>query len=332
MENILPIIDDDRFKKLIGMTREPFMNLVNVIKDQEVFQGSDQLPAVLQLAIVLTRLRCKGPHELKKLSGSFGIGDGSTVDRVTRRVFKAILSVDNLRIQWPNAEERRALAVDTIDDLPECVGIVDGTHHSLHLKPRSNAQHYYSYKSEYSLKTQIICNKNKKIIHVLTGICGSVHDATIFKKCDVYRNPQKYLSGLEYIAGDSAYPLSPFCLTPYKRNSTHMTAPDRKLYNKTFSKFRVRVENCIGETKNQFPSLKELPQEIRSQNDVDFLSEWVAVCCILHNYIMDYNEYEEYFTSGSSLTNVVSVEDEEWPTEPSNGEEKRQWLFNQLFE
>lgn len=331
---MLPLYDDDRFKKFAGMNRKPFMDLVDLVKNCEEFQSRDQLPVILQLAIVLTRLRCKGPNEIKNLASSFGIGDGSTVDRVTRRVFKAILSVDEIRIRWPNAGERRELVEESIDDLPECVGIVDGTHHSLNIKPITNAQHYYSYKSEYSLKSQIICDKNKRIIHLLTGICGSVHDATIFKKSDIYRNPRKYLCGYEYIAGDSAYPLSTYCLAPYKRNSIHLTTSDRKIFNKTFSKFRVRIENCIGETKNQFPSLKELAKEIRSQDDLDFLSDWVAVCCILHNFIMDYSEYEEYFTNGSTITNSVveEEEDEEWQPEPENGEQKRQWLFNQLFE
>lgn len=92
------------------------------------------------------------------------------------------------------------------------------------------------------------------------------------------------------------------------------------------------MENCIGETKNQFPSLKELSKEIRTQDDLDFLSDWVAVCCILHNFIMDYSEYEEYFTKGSAVTNSVLGDDEEWQDEPVKGEQKRRWLLNKLFE
>lgn len=64
--NVLPIYDDDRFKKFTGMTREPFMDHLESVKVCEQFKGPDQLPVILQLAIVLTRLRCKGPNEINK--------------------------------------------------------------------------------------------------------------------------------------------------------------------------------------------------------------------------------------------------------------------------
>lgn len=245
-----------------------------------------------------------------------------------------MLNTPELAIRWPSPEERRVLAVDGAEELPECVGIVDGTHHVLRLKPALNPTVFYSYKSDYSIKSQIICDKNKRIIHLHTGVCGSVHDATVFKQTQVFKHPERYFSGQEYIAGDSAYPLKSFCVTPYKRNSTGMNAEDRKLFNKAFTKFRVRVENCIGETKNQFPSLQELPTHISCDADIHFISEWVAVCCMLHNFVMNYREYDDY--KMYSPQDLADDDEDDQGAGDSidivDGERKREWLFNQMYE
>lgn len=106
------------------------------------------------------------------------------------------------------------------------------------------------------------------------------------------------------------------------------------MFNKTFSKYRVRVEHCIGEIKKRFPSLDKLPVKIKSENDIALCSRWVSVAAMLHNFAKDHDDSIMYDCNELVDTEAVQPvhgEDEEEDA-PADGEQKRQWLFQQLFD
>lgn len=59
-----------------------------------------------------------------------------------------------------------------------------------------------------------------RLRHILVGYPGSVHDAKVFSNSEVAKNPQNYFNLNQWIAGDSAYKLTPFMLTTLRTNST----------------------------------------------------------------------------------------------------------------
>lgn len=67
---------------------------------------------------------------------------------------------------------------------------------------------YFSRKHIYSLKLQAVCDKNKRIRHLVCGHPGSVHDARIFSNCELATKPDEFFSGSQWLAGDSAYKLT----------------------------------------------------------------------------------------------------------------------------
>ncbi|XP_053969424.1 uncharacterized protein LOC128869445 [Anastrepha ludens] len=81
-----------------------------------------QLPIELQLKIVLYRLGSSGEGlSIRKVASLFGVGDGGTIQIVTRRVFSAILNLKGRFLFWPNERERLKLVAATEKEMPGCV-------------------------------------------------------------------------------------------------------------------------------------------------------------------------------------------------------------------
>ncbi|XP_036322028.1 uncharacterized protein LOC118736027 [Rhagoletis pomonella] len=93
--NVLANFDENRFNEMVRVRPDEFKYILDCIKDDPVFHTSRsvaQIPIDLQLKIVLYRLGSKGDGvSIRKVASLFGIGDGGTIQNVTRRVFKAIL-------------------------------------------------------------------------------------------------------------------------------------------------------------------------------------------------------------------------------------------------
>lgn len=81
----------------------------------------------------------------------------------------------------------------------------------------------------------------------------------------------------EYILlGDSAYPLLPQLITPYRDNG-HLNR-NQKNFNKRLSSVRVSIEHAFGLLKQRFRQLYHL--KLRGhQRECTF----IHACCVLHN-------------------------------------------------
>lgn len=123
-------------------------------------------------------------------------------------------------------------------------------------------------------------------------------------------------------------------MTPYKANSRHATLEERVQFNKVATKHRVIVENCIGEIKNQFPTLRGLRIKIRTNNDLVLCSRWISVCVILNNFIMDYDDYTKYRLDTDHSLSEQEVLDEGQQENPydEDGQTKREWVYEQMLE
>lgn len=176
--------------------------------------------------------------------------------------------------------------------MPGCIGYIDGSEVSLAESPTKRHQLYWSRKRQYSIKLQAVCDHKLRIRQLSIGYKGSVHDAKIFSNCPLAKHPERFLSGSQWIAGDSAYPLKSFLLTPFRQNSTELTKEDREEFNKYFSKYRVRIENCFGLLKEKFGSLKQLSFRMITKQNKKVCNDWIMVCCILHNILQSLKDDE----------------------------------------
>ncbi|KAI8117935.1 Protein ANTAGONIST OF LIKE HETEROCHROMATIN PROTEIN 1 [Lucilia cuprina] len=280
--NVLNKFDDNRFNQMVRLNPEKFAYVLDLIQNDEVFQTICHKSQL--------RLGSSGDGaSVRKVVSLFGIGDGGTIQNVTRRVFKAILKLKNNILYWPGELERSQLVSATKSELPGCVGYIDGCEIKLAEAPTNNHELYFSRKRQYCLKIQAVCDHKLSIRQVTIGYPGSVHDAKIFSNCPIAKHPERYLSHGQWLAGDSAYPIKQYLLTPFRRNSTAHTREARENFNKYFSKYRVRIENCFGLLKEKFGSLKELKFRLLNEKNKKECNNWIMVCCILHNILLRFN-------------------------------------------
>lgn len=312
------------------MERSTFYALLSKICPNTCFNSASnrQHPIAVQLSVTLFRLGAGGDGaSIGKIAALFGIGDGGSLDIITKRVFRAIFELEAEYLKWPDDTERSEMISATFHEMPHCIGYVDGSEVKLAERPSKDADSYYSRKQNFSLKIQAVCDYRYRIRHVHIGYPGSVHDSRIYTNSSLYLNPDVHFKEDEWIAGDSAYKLSRTVVTPFQRNSTESNFMTTT-FNKLHSKYRVRIEHCFGMLKERFGSLKELRMRLIDAYSSEYACKWIAICCILHNFILECNENIDDFNnyeideSGDIENNLPESSDED-----SEGEVKRKAIY-----
>ncbi|XP_034486475.1 protein ANTAGONIST OF LIKE HETEROCHROMATIN PROTEIN 1-like [Drosophila innubila] len=332
--NILSSFNDEHFYQMLRVSRNQFAKLVYLIKGDKVFArysaSHRQMPIELQLAIVLFRLGSSGGNaSVRKIGEIFGVGNGGTVVKITERMFTAILRLMPQYIYWPDVVERQQLVERTFQELPHCVGYIGTSEIKLFEKPIENHKVYLSRQRIYSVKLQIICDHKLRIRDTVAGSPGSYPDYKIFINCPIGISTETYLSGEQWVAGDSAYPPSSFLVTPFPNDSQKMS-PNKLRFNHRHSQYRARVQNCFELLKEKFSSLKEIRLRLKDKKSAKFLCEWILVCCVLHNILLE--DYDPQNLDKELNTNCTKrTETESCKFYSLASESKREFLCKQMF-
>lgn len=114
-------------------------------------------------------------------------------------------------IRWPQGHD----IVMTIESfrskqgIPNVLGAIDGTHIRIE-KPAAFEQDYCNRKKFFSISLQIVADANMRITNVHCGEPGSLHDARIFRRSELYHAANADNGVLfpkdTFSLGDSAYP------------------------------------------------------------------------------------------------------------------------------
>lgn len=116
-----------------------------------------------------------------------------------------------------------------------------------------------------------------------------MHDARIFKESYVSKVLSNHCENGEYhIIGDSAYPIRPYLLTPF-RHTAPLSAQQIN-YNNKFCGSRVVIENCFGILKKRFRQLLLLDFWT-----VDKITLFIISCCVLHNLCIIADDVNDFF-------------------------------------
>lgn len=199
-------------------------------------------------------------------------------------------------VNWPNEEERKAIGSRIFRecDIPNCVGIADGTLFPLGTEPQTeDAPDYHGRKFQCSLSTMIICDDHRLIRCYNAGWPGSAHDNRIFRSGKLALKPKDYFSPLEYLIGDSAFENDWFMVSAFKKPANVAIPKEHEACNEKLARLRIISEHTIGVLKGRFPWLKSI--RLKITEDIESMKR-ILVCIdatvMLHNMLMMVGEEE----------------------------------------
>ena len=293
-----PWLNEREFQQKYRCSRTSFKALVELIKDDPVFQttrdkinGRDQAEVSQQLLVLLKFLGTEGSGGSNaNLRSVFGIGEG-TVNLYRDRVVQALLNLKDSVITWPNKEERTMIAGRFFEDYkwPNCVGVIDGTLFPLAFRPQSkDAPDYSGRKFAYSISSLIICDDQRCIRYVNAGWPGTAHDNRILRNSKVYQHASSFFSDKEYMLGDSAFENTWFLVSAFKKPRNSTLPHDQELFNDALKTPRVLSEHTIGILKGRFPWLRSIRNLVTDNpKDMKKILNYIMAACILHNLLLD---------------------------------------------
>ncbi|XP_024874056.1 protein ANTAGONIST OF LIKE HETEROCHROMATIN PROTEIN 1-like [Temnothorax curvispinosus] len=290
-ELTIPTYTDDQFREHFRMTRITFEVLLNVVGNHI---QNDQL----NINIPLNKKLLFTIWLLSKPESFLAVGDRFDIPTSTGYgIFKSIIStlaeLMPQYVQWPNAAQQ-AISSQIFEErsrgIQNVVGAIDGCHIPIK-QPVRNANDYFNRKQFHSIILQGVCDHSARFIDVFIGMPGRMHDARVFRNSRLFQmltdreNP--ILLQRQHLIGDCAYPLMLNLMTPFRDNG-HLPAAHIR-YNVRLSSIRSIIERAFGLLKVKFRRLKYL-----DISDPGFGNTIIAATCMLHNFIIDNGEIEDY--------------------------------------
>lgn len=158
------------------------------------------------------------------------------------------------------------------------------------LKEVPDPGNYFCRKGFYALNVQAICDRLKRFLWCYPSNKVSTHDSALFggsRLCDLLKeaaiSQMLYDMGF-FLAGNSAYPLSPFPVTPYDGDETNGDIVDRAKdsFNFHLSSFRIYIECAFGELVMRWGIFwRTLRFDLKKSTKI------IHICMLLHNHIID---------------------------------------------
>ena len=165
------------------------------------------------------------------------------------------------------------------------IGAIDGCHINIKA-PAENSNAYINRKGQHSMILQAVCTSEMKFIDCYAGEVGSVHDATVLKRSDLFErmstDPHMFPTD-SHIIGDAAYPLLKNLMVPYKDTGSLSARQHR--FNVSLSSSRCVIERAFAFLKGRFRRLKML-----DMSRVDLIPKVIIACCILHNICLNHTD------------------------------------------
>ncbi|XP_064475380.1 uncharacterized protein LOC135389245 [Ornithodoros turicata] len=248
-EETVQAMREDTFKSHFRLHRSTVEKVATLLapalESATIHPGRPTIPAMKQLLIViwsLANLEC-----FRSAGDRFGVAK-STVFHCVRSVGSALLDRARLFVAWPS---------NCHDALPIILCFQGRVFHCVVL--------------------EAVCDHDMRFLHCSVGEAGSVDDARVLRRSEVYGMLNSDHCPLDtYLVGDVAYPIGPHLLTPY-RDKGHLTAKEKK-YNVHLSRERVTIERAFGLLKGRFRRLFRV--ETRRP---DIIVTIIIVASIFHN-------------------------------------------------
>lgn len=237
-----------------------------------------------QILMTIVWLRCYPKQDV--LGYLFGVSE-SSVSRVLNRVLPLVEASgrDTMRMPDPGRKRRRRLD-ELLADTPELAVIIDSFEQRVQRhKDRSEADaHYSGKKKQNTLKSQVAVDEEFDLfVDVADSVAGPTADIDLLKQSGLLVRLPKGIG----VIGDLAYlgigKLHPDgnAASPRRKPRGKDRPPDDILFNKAFSRRRIKVEHSIGLAR-RFEALTQMDRHHRKNHT----ARVVSVCGLVNRRLI----------------------------------------------
>lgn len=280
-ENVIPRMMDSTFQEHFRMTRATFevvlgkiSHLPDIVVDT-TSGGRVPVPAKKQLEVLLWTFG--NQESYRGIADRFDVTK-SSAHRIVKRMVRVFCNdLGPSVLCWPN-ELRTGHISEAFKEktrgIKGIVGAIDGCHIPIRA-PEQDPLSYVNRKGFHSVILQAVCDHELLFLDFYAGWPGSVHDARVFRMSTL---EERLSAGLldrhHHIIGDSAYPLKPYLMAPFKG----ALSEEKESFNTAFSTGRQSIERAFALLKCRWRRLKYL--DVRK---LPYLVDTIVACGVLHN-------------------------------------------------
>nr|XP_050046279.1 uncharacterized protein LOC126543184 [Dermacentor andersoni] len=288
-EEVVNRYQEYEFKRLFRLSRETFDWVSGRFRISAFYpsavQGRPQISAEKTSLIALVYIGSQ--MSMYAIADKFDVTE-SSVHACVSRVIYFLHAISGEVICWPSSVEVNRIKAGFLAKSggkgpKNAIGCIDGSHIQI-LTPSESAQSYFNRKKWPSIILQGICDDRNKFLNVFIGFPGSVHDARVLRESPFFECAASQC-GENYILGDSAYPLMPWLMTPFRDNEGSFPSWKRN-FNRRHSQQRVSIENTFGMLKQRFRRLYNVDTKSVAQS-----CYIVMAACVLHNLCNDERDF-----------------------------------------
>ncbi|XP_032690730.1 protein ALP1-like [Odontomachus brunneus] len=289
------LYSDTVFKEHFRLARHTAYLQINLLQQSDFIpshsSGVRKISAEWSFLIFLWYLANTEP--LRTLGDRFDVSI-SSIFRVIHRVVEWLLSRLDEEIIWPERNDailKTSQKFEAKRGIQKCIGAIDFTHITIR-QPVDHPTDYCNRKRFFSVILQGVVDADMKFTNIYCGEPGSLHDVRVLRRSLLYITAQDNIKNIfpngTCIIGDSAYPLLPWLVPPF-RNNGNLTIQQSE-FNVLHSSTRMAVERAFGYLKGRFRRLKFL-----ELLNIEFIPKLITAGCIMHNIAIKENDENEFF-------------------------------------
>ncbi|XP_034945557.1 putative nuclease HARBI1 [Chelonus insularis] len=298
VENTVRQYNEKQFRKHFRLRRSTLYQLIERFEQTNFFQNLPIGGITHERALLMTVWYLANIETFREISNLFDFAPSDS-HRVLLCSLDFLISLSEEYIRWPETAADKIEVSRKFSDLQnitQIIGAIDGCHVRIR-RPVHHQEDYYNRKRYHSIILQAVANSDKVFTDVYIGEPGSMHDARVFRRSPLYEKAltDPNFFGTYFLLGDTAYPSTPWMITPFRDNG-HLT-PGQRQFNYRHSSTRIVIEQAFGLLRARFRRL------IRFDNlRVDIIVKCVMASCILHNICILHDDPIEDDTSDSEIS------------------------------
>jgi hypothetical protein len=183
----------------------------------------------------------------------FGIDDS--------RVCRIIQKLETILAKEMALTKTKHLSQEEVESL-----IIDATEQPIERPSRNQKRYYSGKKKRHTIKTEIRITRKGRIVHVSRSRRGAMHDFALHKEEPPIPPGSRAFVDSGYQGLDKMHQATEL---PYKATKTKPLDKEEKEYNHALSRYRVIVENIIGDIKT-FKILSDRYRNKRKRYGIKF--------------------------------------------------------------